>query len=139
MKLRKLMHRGVRSVSPDTPVVEISRLMKSEDIGSVPVSDAEQLVGMITDRDIVLRVLGNGADPTELKARDIMSKTIVYCRDDETVDEALRVMNKRKIRRLPVVDDHRRMVGIVSLGDISHLAGRKAAHKLVRSVSSPHV
>lgn len=137
MNIKKAMHKGAKWVSPNTPVSEVAALMKKEDIGSVPVGENDRLVGMITDRDLALRVLPNGADPNALKARDVMTKGIVYCRTDQSIEDAIHLMEDRKIRRLPVINDKKRLVGMLSLGDVSHHASRELSGELVHAVASP--
>jgi CBS domain-containing protein len=138
MKVRDAMHKGVDWVSPYTPLVTIARMMRDQDIGAIPVGDNDRLVGMITDRDIALRVVADGADPTQLCAGDVMSKGIVYCRDDENVIDAVRIMESSKVRRLAVIDDHKRMVGILSLGDVSHASSQLLTGEVTRAVSGHH-
>ena len=138
MNIDKAMHKGAQWVSPDTPVSEVAALMKKDDIGSVPVGENDRLIGMITDRDLVLRVLPNGADPTKLKARDVMTKGIVYCRTDQSIEDAIHLMEDKKVRRLPVINDKKRLVGMLSLGDVSHHASRELSGELVHALASPH-
>ena len=138
MKIQQAMHKGAQWVSPDTPVSEVAALMKKDDIGAVPVGDKDRLVGMITDRDLALRILPDGADPKSLKAGDVMTKGIVYCRTDQSIEDALHLMEDRKIRRLPVINDKKRLVGMLSLGDVSHHASRELLGELVHAVASPH-
>ncbi|HYK78349.1 MAG TPA: CBS domain-containing protein [Micropepsaceae bacterium] len=132
------MHRGVEWVEPETPIAEIARKMLDEDIGSVPVGENDRLVGMVTDRDIVTRGLARVKNCLDLVAKDVMSKPIVYARADEDLDDALHIMVKNQIRRLPVIDENKRLVGILSLGDISVKAGRDLAGEVMRSVSAHH-
>ena len=96
------------------------------------------LIGMVTDRDITCRGIANGRDVGKLVARDVMTKGIFYCRDSEELDDALRIMETRKIRRLPVIDENKRMVGMLSFGDISHSASRELAGELMAAVSAHH-
>jgi CBS domain-containing protein len=138
MNIEMAMHKGATWVSPDTPIKEVAALMKKEDIGSVPVGENDRLVGMITDRDLALRVLPDGADPTTLKAGDVMTKGIVYCRTDQSIEDAIHLMEDRKIRRLPVINDKKRLVGMLSLGDVSHHASRELSGELMQAVASPH-
>jgi len=138
MKVKDVMHRGVAWVEPETPIAEIARKMLDEDIGSVPVGENDRLVGMVTDRDIVTRGLARVKNCLDLVARDVMSKPIVYARADEDLDDALHIMVKNQIRRLPVIDENKRMTGILSLGDISEKAGRDLAGEVMRSVSAHH-
>lgn len=138
MNIEKAMHKGAKWVSPDTPVSDVAALMKKEDIGSVPVAEGDRLVGMITDRDLVLRVLPDGADPKTLKARDVMTKGVVYCSTDQSIEDAIHLMEDKKIRRLPVMNTEKRLVGMLSLGDVSHHASRELSGELVHALAAPH-
>ncbi len=138
MKVRKAMHKGVVWVSPDTPVSELARKMRDNDIGAIPVGENDRLIGMVTDRDIVCRGLADGKDVSKLTARDVMTPGIIYCEDDEDIEDALERMEKKKIRRLPVIDQDRRMVGILSLGDISHAVPEELSAQVLKAVSAHH-
>jgi CBS domain-containing protein len=138
MKVKDVMHRGVEWVEPETPITEIARKMLDEDIGAIPVGENDRLVGMVTDRDIVTRGLARVKNCLELVAKDVMTKPIVYARADEDVEDALHIMVKNQIRRLPVIDENKRMTGILSLGDICEKAGRDLAGEVMRSVSAHH-
>ena len=138
MKVKDVMHRGVEWVDPETPITEIARKMLDEDIGAVPVGENDRLVGMVTDRDIVTRGLARVKNYLDLVAKDVMSKPIVYARADEDVEDALHIMVKNQIRRLPVIDENKRMTGMLTLGDISEKAGRDLAGEIMRSVSAHH-
>ncbi len=138
MKVKDVMHRGVEWVDPETPITEIARKMLDEDIGAVPVGENDRLVGMVTDRDIVTRGLARVKNYLDLVAKDVMSKPIVYARADEDVEDALHIMVKNQIRRLPVIDENKRMTGMLTLGDISEKAGRDLAGEVMRSVSAHH-
>ena len=138
MKVKDVMHRGVEWVEPETPITEIARKMLNEDIGAVPVGENDRLVGMVTDRDIVTRGLARVKNYLDLVAKDVMSKPIVYARADEDVEDALHIMVKNQIRRLPVIDENKRMTGMLTLGDISEKAGRDLAGEVMRSVSAHH-
>lgn len=138
MKVRKAMHEGVVWVSPDTPISDIAARMKDNDIGAVPVGENDRLIGMVTDRDIVCRGLANGRDAQTLTARDVMTSGIIYCEEDEDIEDALELMEKKKIRRLPVINDDKRMVGMLSLGDISHAVSEELTAQVVKAVSAHH-
>jgi CBS domain-containing protein len=138
MKVKDLMHEGVTWVEPDTPVSAIAEKMRSEDIGAVPVGENDRLIGMVTDRDIVLRSFSDGQYGSKLTARDLMSEGIVYCRDTEEVDDAVRIMEQKQIRRLPVLNENKRMVGMLSLGDISAGASQSLSGEVMRAVSAHH-
>ena len=138
MKVKDVMHRGVAWVEPQTPIAEIARKMRDEDIGAVPVGENDRLVGMVTDRDIVTRGLARVKNCLDLVAKDVMTKPIVYARADEDVEDALHIMEKNQIRRLPVINENKRLVGMLSLGDISEKAGRDLTGEVMRSVSAHH-
>jgi CBS domain-containing protein len=138
MKVKDVMHKGVSWVQPDTSLTAIAKIMKTEDIGAVPVGENDKLVGMVTDRDIICRGLGNGKKPEKLTAKDVMTKGITYCRENEEVDDAIRIMESKQIRRLPVIDKDKRMVGMLSIGDISHSLSQQMAGEVIRAVSAHH-
>jgi CBS domain-containing protein len=139
MKVKSAMHKGVDWVGPDTPISEIAKLMRQNDIGSIPIGENDQLIGMVTDRDIVCKGLAkNGFDPGRAKARDVMTPGIHCCREDDDLAKAIHHMEELKIRRLPVIDQSKRMVGILSLGDVGHAASSDLLTECVRSVSAHH-
>jgi CBS domain-containing protein len=138
MKVREAMHKGVQWVSPDTSLNEIARLMRQHDIGAIPIGENDRLVGMVTDRDIVCRALAEGRNPERLTARDVMTKGIVFCGDDEDIDDAARTMELKQVRRLPVINKDKRMVGILSLGDISSSCDQDQSGEVLQAVSAHH-
>lgn len=138
MKIKDAMHKGAEWISSDMPVPEIARKMRDLDVGSLPVGENDRLVGMVTDRDIACRGLANGHDCSKLTARDIMTKGIVFCREAEDVDDALRIMEQKKVRRLPVLNDKKRLVGMLSLGDISHSMSHELTGEVVQAVTAHH-
>ena len=139
MRVKDVMHKGVEWVSPDTSVIELAKLMCGYDIGAIPVGENDQLIGMVTDRDIVCRGLaGNNFDASRLTARNVMTPGIHCCREDDDLAKAVRHMEKLKIRRLPVVNNSKRMVGILSLGDVSHSAPDDLLSECMKSVSAHH-
>ena len=138
MKVRDAMHTGVTWFQPTTPLTELARAMRDEDIGSIPIGENDRLVGMVTDRDIICRGLAVHGDCLKMAARDVMSKPIIYCYEDEDVDDAIHVMEKHRVRRLPVISREKRMVGMLSLGDISVRAGRELAGEAIQATSAHH-
>jgi CBS domain-containing protein len=139
MKVRDAMHKGVEWVSPDTSVIELAKLMCGHDIGAVPIGESDQLIGMVTDRDIVCRGLaGHNFDAGRATARDVMTPGIHCCREDDDLAQAVRHMEKLQVRRLPVRNESKRMVGILSLGDISHSAPGAMLSECMKSVSAHH-
>ena len=131
MKVKDAMHKGVDWVSPDTPITEIAKLMRAHDIGCIPIGEDDKLVGMVTDRDIVCKGLaGNGFDASRAKARDVMTEGIHCCREDDDLAKAVHHMETLKVRRLPVINKSKRMVGMISLGDISQFYVRRFGVRL---------
>lgn len=138
MKVKSSMHKGVQWVAPDTPVKVLANTMRELDIGAIPVGENDRLVGMITDRDITVRAVANGIDISALTARDVMTMGIVWCRDSDDVSHAANIMQSKQIRRLPVIDKNKRMVGILSLGDLSHAATERTAAAVTKAVTAHH-
>lgn len=111
--------------------------MREDDVGSLPVVESERLIGMITDRDIVVRGVATGADVSSTTVRQTMSSGVVSCFADQSVEEASRTMAEAKVRRLPVVDRDRRLIGIVSLGDLARNEPAPEAGEALRAISEP--
>jgi CBS domain-containing protein len=137
MKIREMMTKGTRSVSPETPVIEAAGLMRVHDIGVVPVLEGDRIVGMLTDRDIVLQLVANGSDPRTTRVRDVMSTGSISVFDDQPVEEGVELMQKYQIRRLPVLDRANKLVGIISLGDIAVDVHAGLSGKALKEVSEP--
>ena len=138
MKVSEAMHQGVRSAQPDTTVDELAILMRQNDVGAIPIGENDRLVGMVTDRDIVCRCIAAGLDPAATTARDVMSDGIVFCLDEQELDGAARVMERKHIRRLPVINRDRRMIGMLSLGDVYHTVPRHVSDEVMHAVSAHH-
>lgn len=138
MKVKDMMHKGVEYVAPDAKLHMIAKKMRDADIGAIPVCEDGRAIGMVTDRDIAIRALANGKDISKIEARDVMSRNVISCRDSEDAEDALRIMEKNKIRRLPVLNDAEKLVGMVSLGDISHALSREVTGKVTKAVSAHH-
>jgi CBS domain-containing protein len=139
MKVKEVMHKGVDWVSPDTPISEIAKLMRKHDIGAIPIGENDQLIGMVTDRDIVCKGLAeDGFDANRATAREVMTPGIHCCGEEDDLAKAVRHMEELKVRRLPVINKKNRMVGILSLGDISRSAPNDLLSEIVKSVSAHH-
>jgi len=138
MKVREAMHKSVEWVEPATTVKALAQTMSKHDIGAIPIGENDRLIGMVTDRDIVIRAFAEEKDSSSLTARDVMTKGIVYCRDTEEVEDAVRIMEQKKIRRLPVLDENKRMVGMLSLGDISHATSHELTGEVTTAVTDHH-
>ena len=139
MQIRQIMTHNVSVVRANADIAEVARKMRDEDIGSVPVVEDERLIGMVTDRDIVVRVLADDRDSRSITAREAMSPQVLYCFDDQPVEEVLANMAAMQVRRMPVVDRDKRLVGVVSLGDLSKaaaIAAGGALEKISRSASN---
>jgi len=136
MRVSEVMTRGVRVANPDQTIGEAARLMAEIDAGALPVGEDERLVGMITDRDIAVRAVAREM-PASTKVREIMSEEVLYCFEDEDVQDVAQNMSDVKVRRLPVVDRDKRLVGIVSLGDVSKSENAAAAGQTVAEISTP--
>lgn len=118
MKVKEAMTRDVRLVRPNQTIREAAHLMAELDIGCLPVEENDRMIGMITDRDIAVRAVCEGRGP-DTPIRDVMSAEVKYCYEDQSIDEVTRNMGDIRVRRLPVVDRNKRLVGIVSLGDLA--------------------
>ena len=138
MKVKQAMHKGVQWVEPGTSVFELARLMREHDIGAIPIGENDQLIGMVTDRDIVCRCIAIGADPNSCTARDVMTDGIVFCLDKQELDDAARMMEMKKVRRLPVINGKKRMVGMLSLGDVYDKAQPAVSKQAMHGVSAHH-
>ncbi len=139
MIVKDAMHKGVDWVDPATPVAELARLMRDHDIGAIPIGENDRLIGMVTDRDIVCKgVADDSFDPRRATARDVMTPGIHCCREDDDLAKAVRHMKELKVRRLPVINKHRRLVGILSLGDLSSSAGGELLTEWMKSISAHH-
>jgi CBS domain-containing protein len=112
--------------------------MRQEDIGVIPVKSDSRLVGMITDRDITCRAVADSGDIDKMIARDVMTKNVVCCSADDDIVDAIHVMEKKHIRRLPVTDSKKDVIGILSLGDISHKVRKELSAEVLRAVSQHH-
>jgi CBS domain-containing protein len=138
MELRDIMTRNVEVISGDASLKEAATKMKTIDVGFIPVCDGDRLKGILTDRDITIRATADGRDPTKTKVADIMSTDIAYCLEDQELDEAVSLMEARQIRRLPVLNLDKQLVGIVSLGDIAvHAGDRDMAGETLEEISQP--
>jgi CBS domain-containing protein len=135
MRVQEIMSKKVTWVSPDLSLEQAAQKMRDLDIGCLPVGNADRLVGMITDRDIACRAVAKGSDPAKTTIGNTMSKGVTYCFDDQDVTEAAQLMEKKQIHRLPVLDRNKRMVGILSLGDVALHASHELTGEVVEAVS----
>ncbi|MCJ7421946.1 CBS domain-containing protein [Sphingomicrobium astaxanthinifaciens] len=134
MQIDQVMTKDIKTVSPSESVKKAASFMLSEDTGSIPVCDGDRLVGMITDRDVAVRGISEGKDP-DCAVSELMSKDPVRIRSSEDVESAARKMSECQVRRLPVIDDSDRLVGMVSLGDIARQTDGEAEQIALEGVS----
>jgi len=123
MQIRDLMTKDIELVSPDTTLQEAARKMRDADTGFLPVGQDDRLVGTVTDRDITVRCVAEGADPATASIRDAMTDELVFIFEDQDSAEAAQLMSERKIRRLPVINRDKRLVGVVTMGDLAGKSG----------------
>ncbi len=138
MKINEMMTTTVNRVTPETAIDEAARMMREDDIGALPVEKGDKLVGMVTDRDIVTRILGNGKDATQAHVSDAMSEQMLYCFEDDEVEDVAQNMSEQQVRRMPVMNHDKRLVGIVSLGDLACNAQNEVSGEALEGISEHH-
>jgi len=136
MKISEVMTREVATVQADQTAREAANFMLQGDAGSIPVTDGEKLIGMITDRDIAVRGVAKGHGP-DTPVRELMTSGLICARIDDTVEDVANKMSKAQVRRLPVIDESEKLVGIISLGDLSRETDGEVAHEALDGVSAP--
>lgn len=136
-KIADIMTRDVECATPDMTVDEVARRLKSHDIGSMPVCEERRVVGIITDRDIVIRCVAEGKDCAQTRVSEAMSKDVIACRTGDSVDDAERVMHDRQIRRLPIVDDQGELAGYLSMAKLARTGSEREAGKVLKGISEP--
>ena len=134
-KVHEVMTDRPRCVTPETPVSVAAQLMETDDIGSLPILDGEQLAGMVTDRDIVIRAVAKGKDPRGMPVSEVASGDLVTVQANDDLADALRLMASQQVRRLPVVDEDNRLVGILAQADVAAEAKEKAVGEMVDEIS----
>jgi CBS domain-containing protein len=134
-KIRDVMTSDPRTIERSTSVQEAARMMRDEDVGPMPIVENGSITGILTDRDIVLRVVAEGKDPSSTTAGDVASRDLVTIDPDQTLDEALRLMAQHQIRRLPVCEEDGKLVGIVAQADVALEAHDQATGELVEEIS----
>jgi CBS domain-containing protein len=138
MQLKDVMTPGVEVIAPDASIYEAAEKMRHLDIGPLPVCEDNRLIGMLTDRDITVRAVAAGRDPVTTLVRDVMTPDVVYGFDDQDIADAARVMEQYQIRRLPVLNRSKQLVGMVALGDLAvHPGARPMAAEVLEQVSEP--
>ena len=137
MRVSECMTREVRIANPGQSIRDVARIMAEIDAGVMPVGENDRLVGMITDRDIAIRAVAEGKGP-DTPVRDVMStEQVLYCYEDQDLTEVAKNMGDQQVRRLPVVNREKRLVGIISIGDVAQRENGKTAGEAVKGVSKP--
>jgi CBS domain-containing protein len=136
MRVSEAMTRDVYVANPDETIQQAAIAMAGLDAGVLPVGDDDRLIGMITDRDIAIRAVAGGKGP-DAKIRDVMTTDVKYCFDDQEIEDVTLNMGEIQVRRMPVVDRHKRLVGILSLGDVAVIDGDGVAGEALSLVSRP--
>ena len=134
-QISDLMTQNPRTTTPDAGVIEAARIMRDDDVGLVPVVDGDRLVGTVTDRDIAIRVVAEGRDPSSTTVGEIASKDLITIDPDQDLDEALRLMARHQVRRLPVVEEDGRLVGIVAQADVARHGDDSQTGQVVEQIS----
>jgi CBS domain-containing protein len=140
MRVRDIMTPDVECVCPDDTLQEAAIKMQDLDIGPLPVCDRDHIAGMLTDRDITVRAIAKGLDPRSTQVRDVMTRDVIHCYEDEDAEAAARLMQERQVRRVLVIDHDERLVGIVSLGDLAAETGDpRRIGEVLQDVSEPAI
>jgi CBS domain-containing protein len=134
MKVDDIMTSNVECLAPEASLREVAQEMKSLDVGFIPVCENDRLIGTITDRDIVIRAVAEGMDPETCKARDVMTREVVYAFEDEDVKDVAEKMREKNVRRILILDRSKRLVGVVSIGDVSKVE-EKVSGKTLRDIA----
>lgn len=138
MKIKEIVLPASTSISPHSTLLAAALRMKLLDVGMLTVCKNNRLVGVVTDRDIIIRSIAQGLDPKYTAAQDAMTAEVVYCFEDQDLEEAARVMEEKKVRRLPVLNREEQVIGILTMGDIAtHSGNTELAGKVLESVSTP--
>jgi len=135
MLVKEIMSPFVATISENAGLKEAAREMHERDIGCLLVSENDWLTGIVTDRDITCKGVADGMDIDAMIVRDVMSKDITWCRENEDIEDAIRLMEKRQVRRLPVLDDEKNLVGILTVGDISTQLSHELSGEVIEAVS----
>ena len=140
MKVKEVMTRNVELVQPNDSLMLAAQKMRDRDIGFLPVSEVGELIGVVTDRDIAVRAIAGGMNPDAILGREIVTSPVVYCFEDQNVEDAARLMSQNQIRRLVILDrNNNQPVGVISLGDLSGILKEKTSGKVLQSVSPSEI
>lgn len=134
-QIKDVMSKNFKFITPETTIQQAAQQMRDGDFGFLPVGENDRLIGMVTDRDIAIRSVAEGQNPAEANVRDVMTPKTYYCFDDQSIEEICENMAEIKVRRLPVVNRDKRLVGVVSLGDVSQAAHRAKSGDVLQEIT----
>ena len=133
--VREVMTSKLCSIDTDKTVVYAAKMMRDEDVGIAPIVEGDRLVGVLTDRDIAVRIVAEGRDPEQVKVTEVASRDVVTLDPQQDLDEALRLMARHQVRRLPVVEEDGRLVGVLAQADVAQEAGDRQTGEVVEQIS----
>ncbi len=136
MLVSEAMTAGIRIAEPEENLPHAAKKMRTQNIGALPVVENGKLIGMLTDRDIAIRVVGDNKDPSTVKVRDIMSDECFWCAENEQLEDAVRIMEQNRVRRLPVMNDNREIVGMLSIEDVAAHAPESLTGEVLKAVAT---
>ncbi|MBT8472046.1 MAG: CBS domain-containing protein [Marinicaulis sp.] len=136
MQVKDVMTKGIRIAEPDENLAHAAKKMRTQNIGALPVIEDRQLVGMITDRDVAIRAVGANMDPSVTEVREIMTDDCLWCAENEELEDAVRIMEQNQVRRLPVMNDKKEIVGMLSLEDVALHAPASLTGEVLKAVAS---
>src|SRR5215213_3582727 len=133
--IREVMTSNPRTIEADKPVADAAKMMRDEDVGLAPIVEGDRLIGTLTDRDIAIRVVAEGKDPQSTTVREVATTSVVTVDPDQNLDEALRLMAKNQVRRLPVVEEDGKLAGVVAQADVAKHASDQQTGEVVEEIS----
>lgn len=136
MNIKDIMNPQARLVSPETSIHQAAESMREQGIGFLLVGEKDRLKGTLTDRDIVIRVVAEGRDIRNTRVSDILTDKVLYCREDQDASEVARNMSEQQVRRMPVVSDNKRLVGVISIGDLAQHLSAETAGRVLQGVTA---
>ena len=137
MQLRDIITDSVDTLTPTTTLEDAAKMMRERDLGWMPVEEADKVIGIVTDRDIVIRAIASSLDPKTTAVGQVMTKNVLSCNIDDDVDDACELMEREQVRRLVVLDDDGALAGVVSLADLAHRSDEDHSAEVLQRVSEP--
>lgn len=135
MNIDKVMNPDVKTITADTSLLDAARIMRDEDIGFLVIADNDEIVGTMTDRDIVMRAVSEGLDVRSSTVKEIMTTELIYCNQNNTVDEVAERMNEAQVQRVPIMSDNKELAGIVSIGDLAQHTSPQVVGQAMRGIT----